>query len=386
MRIVFIHGIGEVGGAERELLTYVDQLPARGYEPIVICPDGGPLREELKVRRIRIFGAAFPPWRKLAGLWKRGPSIRVLRTLIDHVRPDLIHVNEFWWVPQTLRALSSLGTSIVPIVAHFRQDLPAQKARQYELGQVAHVCAVSQRVAATLHCAGVEAGRIHVIHSGVNEPWLARSNGQDRARVRRQLGIPDDEDEMVMTTVAHLFERKGYDIALKAFHQVSQAGLRAHYVIVGTGDTHYERRLRELCRRLGIDRRVHFMGFSDDVRAYLDASDLYVQPSLMEGFGISVLEAMARGKAVVASKTGGLPDMVVDGVTGRLVPPGDTEALVQAVRTLLENSERRREMGAAGRQRVMDHFSVERMMAKLIAVYDAAIRPRSGSTPVPIPS
>lgn len=320
MKVLFIHGIGEVGGAERELLTYMDYLPSRGYEPTVICPERGPLRTALDARGIRTFGAAFPPWRKLAGIWKRFPSVWALRTLIGELQPDLVHVNEFWWVPQTLRAIPRNRKGMLPLVAHFRQDLPGEKVSQYELAEVADVCAVSEQVAGTLRRAGLDANRVHVLHSGLAQTWLERSDGSLRARVRGELGLSDDD--LVLATVAHLFERKGYEVALRALHRIVQAGLPAHYLIVGTGDPGYERRLRELCRELRIGPRVHFVGFRDDVRACLEAADLYTQPSLMEGFGISVLEAMACGRAVVASRTGGVSDSVVENVTGLLVPPG----------------------------------------------------------------
>jgi glycosyltransferase involved in cell wall biosynthesis len=102
--------------------------------------------------------------------------------------------------------------------------------------------------------------------------------------------------------------------------------------------------------------------------------DVYVQPSLMEGFGIAVLEAMAREKPVVASRTGGLPDIVVDGETGLLVPPGHIGELARAVTSLLKDPARREAMGRKGRQRVMQQFTVEAMMRDLSSAYDMLIR------------
>lgn len=372
MKILFVHGIGELGGAERELLVYMEQLPSRGYVPTVICPEGGPLRKELDARGIRTLGAAFPPWRKLAGIWKRFPSVWALRTLLEELQPDLIHVNEFWWVPQTLRAMPRAMRETTPVVAHFRQDLSGEKVRQYGLDQVADVCAVSERVADTLRQASLDKDRIHVVHSGLAQDWFRPAEGRSREVVRGELGI--GAQDVVLATVAHLFERKGYESALRAFHGVVRAGLPAHYLIVGTGDVAYEQRLRGICAQLEMEGRVHFVGFRADVRAYLEAADVYVQPSLMEGFGIAVLEAMACGRAVVASRTGGLPDIVADGVTGDLVPPGDVETLCHAMRGLAADPSRRTAMGGAGKRRALDHFSVERMMVGLTAVYDMALK------------
>ncbi len=381
MRVLFIHGIGEIGGAERELLAYLEQLPARGWNPVVVCPEGGPLRRELEARGITTLGAAFPPWRKLAGIWKRFPSVWALRALLEDVRPDLVHVNEFWWVPQTLKAMPQAMRKTTPVVAHFRQDLPGEKVVQYQLKNVDTVCAVSERVGQTIRTAGVEAARVHVVHSGLDQNWFEDHDAQDRERVRRDLGIPDRA--VVFVTAAHLFERKGYHIAIEAFANVRHGGTQGHYIIVGIGEAAYEQRLRGRCDALGISDVVHFVGYQAAVRPYLDAADVYLQPSLMEGFGIAVIEAMARGCPVIASNTGGLPDIVVDQETGCLVTPGDRPGLEQAMVALATDAGRRSHWGDNGKRRAQERFSVDRMMAELQGVYEAAMTRRSAAVVAP---
>src|SRR5438094_9732319 len=130
------------------------------------------------------------------------------------------------------------------------------------------------------------------------------------------------------------------------------ASPHAHNVIVGTGGTEYESRFGPWTRKLGLGRHVHFAGFHDSVYPFLAAMDVYVHPALMEGFGIAVLEAMAMRKPVVATTTGGLPEIVQDGQTGILVPPGEPNALAQAIVSLLQDSTRGVAMGRSGRSRV----------------------------------
>src|SRR5207245_5478451 len=125
-----------------------------------------------------------------------------------------------------------------------------------------------------------------------------------------------------------------------------------HYVIVGSGEPAYERTLQGVVSRLGLENRVHFMGFQNVVYPYLAALNLYVHPALMEGFGIAVLEAMAMRKPVVATTTGGLPEIVQDGQTGLLVPPGEPNVLAQAIVSLLLDSTRRVAMGRSGHGRL----------------------------------
>jgi glycosyltransferase involved in cell wall biosynthesis len=257
-------------------------------------------------------------------------------------------------------------------VAHLRQDLDVSKVAQYELAQLNCVLAVSNQVAATLELGGVQRDRIRVLHSGLDSHWIQGDKGEAGTDLRQRLGIAAHAD--VVGTVGNLFPRKGYDIMLRALPEVIAMVPDVHYLVIGQGDEEYEKSLRALCGNLGLAARVHFIGFESRVRAFLDRMDVYVQPSLMEGFGIAVLEAMAREKPVVASRTGGLPDIVVDGETGLLVPPGHIGELARAVTSLLKDPARREAMGRKGRQRVMQQFTVEAMMRDLSSAYDMLIR------------
>jgi glycosyltransferase involved in cell wall biosynthesis len=120
---------------------------------------------------------------------------------------------------------------------------------------------------------------------------------------------------------------------------------------------------------------VHFAGFQESVFPCLAAMDVYVHPALMEGFGIAVIEAMALRKPVVATMTGGLPEIVQDGETGLLVPPGDPDALAKVVLLLLRDSAHRMALGEAGRIRVAAHFTIEAMMDRLTSGYGALLGP-----------
>jgi glycosyltransferase involved in cell wall biosynthesis len=183
----------------------------------------------------------------------------------------------------------------------------------------------------------------------------------------------------VLGTVANLFSRKGYDVMLQALPTIVAAFPSVHYLIVGSGDAAYEESIRSLVKTLGQESHVQFAGFQDSVYPYLAAMDVYVHPALMEGFGIAVLEAMAMRKPVVATTTGGLPEIVQDGETGLLVPPGNQDALAQAVKRLLRDPALCRKLGDAGRDRVASMFTVDAMMANLVKGYQA-LDGRTGSS------
>ena len=151
-----------------------------------------------------------------------------------------------------------------------------------------------------------------------------------------------------------------------------------HYVIVGSDDHGYADRLKRLASELTIADRVHIVGFQDPVQPFLAALDLYLHPALMEGFGIAVVEAMAMGKAVVATTTGGLPEVVAQGETGLLVPPGDAESLAEAVISLLENKSKREQMGVCGRMRAQERFSLDASVAHMEQLYGDVLGAQKG--------
>ena len=132
---------------------------------------------------------------------------------------------------------------------------------------------------------------------------------------------------------------------------------------------YYADRLKRLADELKIADRVHIVGFQDPVQPFLASLDLYVHPALMEGFGIAVVEAMAMGKAVVATTTGGLPEVVAQGETGLLVPPGDAESLAATVVSLLRDGVRREQMGRNGRVRAHEQFSLGASVANMEQLY-----------------
>jgi glycosyltransferase involved in cell wall biosynthesis len=373
MTILFIHGIVEIGGAERELLMIVDRLARLGYTPVLVCPGWGPLGEELAKLGIPIRYAPLPPWRKVFAYPKRPWAIRRLRDVIVAARPSLVCVNDIWWVPQTLRATVGLQ---VPVVAYVRQEIEAHKVRRYELDRLHLVFPVSLQIQRSLENGGVPPDRLRTLYSGLDVSRMPQQ--VDGLACRRLMGIPSDVP--LIGTVASLFPRKGYDVMLKAMPKILPSVRDTHYVIIGKGDIAYERALRSLVDKLGLSHVVHFQGFQENVYPFLAALDIYVHPALMEGFGIAVLEAMAMSKPVVATSVGGLPEIVQDGQTGVLVPPSDPDTLAQAVTGLLLDSSRRGEMGKKGRQRVETVFTADCMMTHLTAAY-SHVTGKSGHIP-----
>jgi glycosyltransferase involved in cell wall biosynthesis len=193
--------------------------------------------------------------------------------------------------------------------------------------------------------------KIRVIHSGVDLALFQRTGRTKPSR-----------DETVVGTVAVLEERKGHRFLLAAAALLKQQGHRLKYYFAGVGSEMAS--LKKIAVQLGLAEEVVFMGFVSDVPALLSSVDLFVLPSLYEGLGVAALEAMAAGKPVVATRAGGLPELVEDQVTGFLVPPKDPGALARAIFQLFSQAGLLQEMGSKALDRVQRCFSMEQMARK----------------------
>ena len=373
-RILYVHGIEAIGGAERDLIALLKTLDRHKWEPQVVCPGTGPFRDQLHAIAVPTHALSLPPWRKPLALFQRRSAVGRLEALVNRLDPAMIHVNDIWWAPHTVRAIASRASNPVPIVAHVRQEIEPAKVRRYELDRVDAVIAISRQVEQSLIAGGVSVKHVRTVYSGIN--LSERELTHDDSAIRRMIGLPNGA--VLLGTVANLFPRKGYEVMLRALPAIARAVPTVHYVIVGSDDHDYADRLKRLAYELKIADRVHIVGFQDPVRPFLDALDLYVHPALMEGFGIAVVEAMAMGKAVVATTTGGLPEVVAQGETGLLVSPGDAESLAAAVVSLLEDKVRREQMGRNGKARAQERFSLDASVGQVEQLYGEVLEAQKG--------
>ena len=238
------------------------------------------------------------------------------------------------------------------------------------------VIGVSRYVEAEVRRHGAPPENTLVIHNGSDLVALDRRSAE--SPLTRAGGL-------LLGSVGNLHPRKGHEFAIRAMPEILQNFPAARLVIIGEGP---ERpRLEALVRSLGVGDAVSLMGFQENVPAVLKQLDVYVHPSVEEPFGIAILEAMAARKAVVASQVEGIPEIVVDGVTGILVPPREHGAIANAVCRLIGDASARKQMGIAGRERVEREFNIRRTTRAHEALYlslsrrcsDSAARPQGGA-------
>ncbi len=210
----------------------------------------------------------------------------------------------------------------------------------------------------------VDPGRVVVIPNGIDlAPYREPLN---RALLRGGLGWPAEEP--VAGTVARLVPEKAQDVMIRAFAGAVAEGRPGRLVLVGDGPCRDD--LEGLAARLGLRGRVQFLGFRRDVPALLRAMDVFLLSSRMEGMALTLIEAMASGLPVIATDVGGSREVVADEVTGRIVPPGDADALARALRALLAGPALRLAIGSAGRRVAEARFSAERMARDYAVLYD----------------
>jgi glycosyltransferase involved in cell wall biosynthesis len=229
--------------------------------------------------------------------------------------------------------------------------------------------ALSLELRRAIEEAGVPAARIHVVPNGV-----------DTARFRPGADGVDRGPRVVF--VGRLVPQKAIPVLLRAWASVGRRAPAVTLDIVGGGPLLPE--LEAIAARSGLGARVRFRGFQADVLPFLQGAAVFVLPSTIEGLSNALLEAMAVGLSVVATRVGGTQDVVIDGRTGLLVPPDDPEALADALAALLTAPERAREMGRRGRDRAVERYALERVACTYRALYlDLVGRARRGGAAAP---
>jgi glycosyltransferase involved in cell wall biosynthesis len=234
------------------------------------------------------------------------------------------------------------------------------------------IIAISDHIARFTVSRGVrDPGRVRRVYHGL-EPPVTRALERAGQRIRAELGV--GPDELLVGKVGRLALQKGQRHLIAAMPLLLERVPFARLVIAGGGDL--EEYLRDLASEAGVADRVHVLGPRKDVSALMHAIDVFAMPSIWEGFGLVLLEAMAAGRPIVASRVATIPEVVVDGETGLLVPAGDSVALADALARLAHDPALARRLGEAGRERLRQHFSIEKMVGDTELLYRELIEER----------
>jgi glycosyltransferase involved in cell wall biosynthesis len=350
-----------IGGAEQHLLALLPALRAEGIDARFLSLDGG-----LDADRFhRALDERDVPYERVRCGFDLSPrlAVQVARS-IRRLAPDLVH---------THMVHADVYGSLAARLAHRPFVSTRHNDDRYLLGPFRHVDRAAMHGAARIVAisdavkrfhieAGLPAEKLVTIHYGLDEPPRAPSEVTPT-----DLGIPSGSP--LLLAIGRLIEQKDHATLLRAFAQIRTTRPDAHLAILGWG--RLERELRRQSAELGLTGSVHLPGRVEP-RDWLARADVFVHTSRWEGFGIVLLEAMLARLPVVATRVSAVPEIVLDGETGVLVEPGDAAGVAAAVSTLLAAPKRRTALGEAGRARARDEFSVARMTARTVAVYEQA--------------
>lgn len=358
--ILFVSSYSGMGGGETATLTLAAHLPAE-VTPHLVVPRAGAFAEAWRARGWPVHVMPFrgaSTW-FVPHLWAHMPPRRDLVRLMRREQFALVHA-EYHALPMAWGAANAVGVPLVWTVMGwwFR---PKRWQRDFFRAlplTFAHSQAIAEGFLGTPPFMPPE--RVRVLYPSVD---TARFHPEaDGGPVREALHIPADAPLVMMA--GRYQDVKGHDVFVQMAEHVAQRHPRAHFLIVGgnaqtPADRAYQDGVRGTIERSAIASRVHLSGHRDDMPNVFAAADVVVCPSRFESFGVVNVEAMASGKPVVSTNNGGPREVVVDGVSGYLVPPDDAAALAERVGELLHSAAQRASMGAAGRLRAVQVFGAE---------------------------
>lgn len=368
-------------GSERLLVRLLASLDRGEVQPLVVLPADGPLRRELEALEVPVRIVPLSWWipsthwnakeflAQLEGLRERADS---LGSLLLAERVDLIHT--FFIV--TLEGALAAARMSVPHVWHSRGYFGSGFPPAY-FDDVRFLLSVVDLLADAVICmsrgietqmaAACERARLRVIYDGYDFDAFLNRPAPDRAALRDRYGIPPQA--RIVATVGGIQRRKGQLDLVEAAAPLVREFPDLLFALAGTGtDVEFRRRLDARIGELRLDAHFRFIGFERDIFNLLSISEMLVHPSHSEGFGLVILEAMAMGLPVVATRCGGPEEMIDHGVSGMLVPVGDPPALAAAVRALLSEPGREREIGQRA-ERSIRTFSLENTARATEALY-----------------
>ncbi|MCE5280850.1 MAG: glycosyltransferase family 4 protein [Deltaproteobacteria bacterium] len=362
--ILYLHHTGRFAGAENSLLHLATHLDRSRFSPLFLCPSVGEFPDRLASRGVPVihheFGSNSQPLRLVQSLAK-------IRRVIRERQIALLHANG----PQTNVPAGIVGRLLgVPVVWHARNCLrPGMVDIDRMTGFLPDRIICNSDAIRSRFLGGLTEKKSLTILNSVD---LADFDPEFRGpSLRQELGIPVASKVLGMTS--RLSREKGQQTLLEAVALLKGRFPDLYVLLVGdsifTEDEDVPRSLREMADRLGISERVLFTGFRRDVPRLYGAMDIFILATDAEPCGRVLFEAMAMARPVIGTDNGGTPEIVVDGVTGLLFPYGDAATLSERITRLLEQPAEMARMGAAGRRRVEEHFTIDRYMEKTQRVY-----------------
>jgi len=363
--ILMVAGTAILAGGERNLLEISYAALEEGYEVGLVAPGEGRLTREMR-------NLGCPTWSVAMPKLLNPLSLLRMRRIFGEVGCDIIHAHGH--LASLYARTSAPGRKGAKVVytlhgVHYPHYNNALKAKLFIRGEKLlrpstdfFICVCEHDKLTAMDLGIIEEGRASVIYNGVAPPGDARPEATEA--LRKNFGLGD----AIVLHIGRFMPEKDHHTLIESIPLVLENHPRAAFLLAGAG--RLLEREKAHAARLGIpEDHLKFLGEIEDLDALYAASDIFVLPSLWEGFPYTVLDAMRAGVAVVATEVGGIPEAITSGKEGFLVEPENPVALADAVNHLLEHPQERAEMGYRGRRKV-ENFSLEKMCSDMLQVYE----------------
>lgn len=364
----------QVGGAELQMFLLAKFLDRKKFNPIIACGKSPKLdqwcenftKEGIEVVRLNF-------------LHKHNPSQYFeLKKLIKKRKIDLLHVNV--WNPASGRYALALSKKIPTITTEhdpFALGWPKSAIKKSQLKNVRKIVTVSEnnkKLLREIH--PEEKKKVAIIHNGIDITWWQSQNlrftDDDKTDLRREIFQTKGADETCILSIAELHERKGLRFLIEAFANLHAKNPKIKLGIVGEGPERSN--LEAQIKELKMEDHIKLNGRKKEIPQILKAADIFVLPSRREAFGLVILEAMISKLPVIASRTGGIPEIIESGKNGFLTEPEDSASLEKFMKNLITSLEKRATIGAAGFKTVTEKFSATKMAQEYAKIYATILK------------
>lgn len=356
-----------IGGIELVNLNLASHLDKSRFEVTLVCwRGGGPLLTRVKEGDFKLVIFNLPSWNFIWNIYRYYKEMKRLQIDVLHGNPGTYARVAAYiaGVPVIISSLHNMYPNLNKIILNMNRLLGKITDR---------FVAVSDAVGRyTSKIEWIGSKKLEKIYNGINMESF--TNLPEKAKTRKELGFTYNVS--LVATVGRLTDQKGVDIFIRSCMEISRQYKRVRFIIVGEGPCRKD--LENLVEDLGMEEEIEFWGARHDIPKILSALDIMVVPSRWAGFELTLAEAMAAGVPVVASKVGPIPEVIADGETGILVPAEDPKALADAVIQLLGDSSLRKRMGEAGKKRVLEKFTVQKMVSQYEALYERLVAEKMG--------
>lgn len=373
IKVLFVVTKSNWGGAQRYVYDLATGLPMDHFETAVALGGSGPLIQKLHEQRVRVL-PIFSLTRDInttSDLF----SFFEMWSIFHREKPAVVHLNSAKAGGVGALAARFARVPLIIFTAHgwaFNEDRPLWQQLVIKFFSwltvvLSHkTIAVSEAVHKDTQNWLFVQNKVVTIHNGVDSTeFLSREEARSLLFAHTEAQVPTGS--IIIGTIAELHKNKGLPYAIEAIATLAKKDPSLFYFILGTGEE--QKKLASLIKQHGLQERVFLFGFVENAAKYLKAFDAFILPSVKEGLPYVLLEAGLAGLPVVASRVGGIPEIIEDGKTGLLVPPRDKDALCEALQRIIGSPDLRGSFGTALKQRVVDDFSLETMISQTAVLY-----------------